>query len=479
MGRGSGARRDRSPRAIFSGYDATQRVQPLAGHPGTAGARLRRALRDALGLRSLAKRQRRGVRPQGRGAFTPLVAAAEHETECPRPAELQSRPWRHERGRLAARPRVSHRDCVSGLPAEPQRDRQGRDRRTGLRRRPAARRACTGSCSISAATCASAARCRALSESPLPGPIRNRRADRAGRGQGPRRRHQRQLPARVSDRRQVVFAYPRSPDRDARRPGGRRDGHRAAVGRRRRPGHDLQRARARGEPAAGPSRARRRMPDRRRRRADRPERRLAPLRGDRRDARSRWPGEEPSTAAKPESPRPASCRRLLAGTRTSSCVVNFEINRPDGQGRRYRRPYVAVWVENKDGLPGPQPHALGLDGRRRAVPVAARPEALVSGRPGTQAGRDEGPVLHDRPADPAAGQVQGHLGRQGRPRQARPSRRIHDLHRRRPRARDLSEHPQEVDSGATSRSPRSSRETSRSRRPRSSIAARARPKPSH
>ncbi len=32
-------------------------------------------------------------------------------------------------------------------------------------------------------------------------------------------------------------------------------------------------------------------------------------------------------------------------------VVNFEINQPEGQGRRYRRPYVAIWVENKDGFP--------------------------------------------------------------------------------------------------------------------------------
>jgi FAD:protein FMN transferase len=33
-------------------------------------------------------------------------------------------------------------------------------------------------------------------------------------------------------------------------------------------------------------------------------------------------------------------------------VVNFEINGPEGANmRRYRRPYVAVWVENKDGFP--------------------------------------------------------------------------------------------------------------------------------
>jgi thiamine biosynthesis lipoprotein ApbE len=32
-------------------------------------------------------------------------------------------------------------------------------------------------------------------------------------------------------------------------------------------------------------------------------------------------------------------------------AVNFEINQPDSAGRRYRRPYVAVWVENKDSFP--------------------------------------------------------------------------------------------------------------------------------
>lgn len=32
-------------------------------------------------------------------------------------------------------------------------------------------------------------------------------------------------------------------------------------------------------------------------------------------------------------------------------VVNFEINLPDGEGRRYRRPYVAVWVEDPRGFP--------------------------------------------------------------------------------------------------------------------------------
>ncbi len=32
-------------------------------------------------------------------------------------------------------------------------------------------------------------------------------------------------------------------------------------------------------------------------------------------------------------------------------LVNFEINRPADAGGRYRRPYVVVWVEDKDGRP--------------------------------------------------------------------------------------------------------------------------------
>jgi hypothetical protein len=32
-------------------------------------------------------------------------------------------------------------------------------------------------------------------------------------------------------------------------------------------------------------------------------------------------------------------------------VVNYEINRPEAEPGRYRRPFVAVWVEDKDGFP--------------------------------------------------------------------------------------------------------------------------------
>jgi thiamine biosynthesis lipoprotein ApbE len=35
---------------------------------------------------------------------------------------------------------------------------------------------------------------------------------------------------------------------------------------------------------------------------------------------------------------------------TYELLVNFEISGPAGNARRYRRPYVAVWVEDKDGL---------------------------------------------------------------------------------------------------------------------------------
>lgn len=53
--------------------------------------------------------------------------------------------------------------------------------------------------------------------------------------------------------------------------------------------------------------------------------------------------DEPAAKAQPEEGAPWGERYELA--------VDFEINRPDLAGQRYRRPYVAVWVENKDGFP--------------------------------------------------------------------------------------------------------------------------------
>ena len=48
------------------------------------------------------------------------------------------------------------------------------------------------------------------------------------------------------------------------------------------------------------------------------------------------------------APAPAAA---ATWNRDFELVVNFEINQPEGQGRRYRRPYVAIWVENKEGFP--------------------------------------------------------------------------------------------------------------------------------
>jgi thiamine biosynthesis lipoprotein ApbE len=55
--------------------------------------------------------------------------------------------------------------------------------------------------------------------------------------------------------------------------------------------------------------------------------------------------QEPKAKAKP-APAPAGG----SWGDTYEMRVNFEINGPEEESRRYRRPYVAVWVEDKDGL---------------------------------------------------------------------------------------------------------------------------------
>jgi len=50
-----------------------------------------------------------------------------------------------------------------------------------------------------------------------------------------------------------------------------------------------------------------------------------------------------AAVAPPEGPRPWGDEFEV--------VVDFEINRPEAEKGRYRRPYVAVWVEDKDGFP--------------------------------------------------------------------------------------------------------------------------------
>ena len=227
------------------------------------------------------------------------------------------------------------------------------------------------------------------------------------RGQGPVGRHQRELAARVPDRRPVVLAHLRSPVGPAGRARRRRDGHRRAVA---------------STPTPSPRSATCSSP---RRACGWPGRcpgvECLIVAKDGRTTRSdgwrRYERPRPAWLASADEPEAMPTRRP-GGTETADgrrrrpttspwnkdfeLVVNFEINHPEAEAGRYRRPYVAVWVEDKDGNLGPDPVALGLDGRRRAVPVDARPEALVCRRPGPQAPRQEGAVLHDRPADPAS-----------------------------------------------------------------------------
>ncbi len=79
---------------------------------------------------------------------------------------------------------------------------------------------------------------------------------------------------------------------------------------------------------------------------------------DRRMLRSaRWASyEDLALQASGNTPKPVDKTTTgAASSKTSGdsyeMLVTFEIRRPDGDTRRYRRPYVAVWIEDKDGFP--------------------------------------------------------------------------------------------------------------------------------
>ena len=60
----------------------------------------------------------------------------------------------------------------------------------------------------------------------------------------------------------------------------------------------------------------------------------------------------PETPAEKEAKKPAKKSRLsIPWDKELELLVNFEINQPGGGRGRYRRPYVAVWVEDDDGRP--------------------------------------------------------------------------------------------------------------------------------
>ena len=63
-------------------------------------------------------------------------------------------------------------------------------------------------------------------------------------------------------------------------------------------------------------------------------------------------GDEPRASAPragAKSDDPAKTEEKGTPWKDFEVVVNFEINRPETEGGRYRRPYVVVWVEDKDG----------------------------------------------------------------------------------------------------------------------------------
>ena len=89
--------------------------------------------------------------------------------------------------------------------------------------------------------------------------------------------------------------------------------------------------------------ARRRMPDRLGRRP-----RLARRRPAARDAAALKAARFPE-GRRAESRADGVCKIFWGDE--FELVVNFEINRPEAEKGRYRRPYVAVWVEDKEGFP--------------------------------------------------------------------------------------------------------------------------------
>jgi FAD:protein FMN transferase len=63
------------------------------------------------------------------------------------------------------------------------------------------------------------------------------------------------------------------------------------------------------------------------------------------------PGPQLALAEQPEPSQTSKTAGASPWNQEFELQVDFEINLPVGEGRRYRRPYVAVWVENQDGFP--------------------------------------------------------------------------------------------------------------------------------
>ncbi len=286
---------------------------------------------------------------------------------------------------LAARPGRRHGRATLGLPAQLQRDRQGVHRRAGLRRRR-----CRDGGGISGVLLNIGGDLRVRGDIARTIGIASPWADsesteplRLHRGQGPVGRHQRQLAARAVGSAASGTRTSSIPDRGCRSSA---SSSATVVAERAADADALAKVCNVLAPEEGLRLVRfaagGRMPDRREGRPGSAQRRLAA------------PGAAAAGCAGPRRRRKQACRRAKEGelgkarrthrrppspgTRNTSWSSTFEINQPDAEKGRYRRPYVAVWVEDKDGLSGPDAVALGLDGRIRAVSVAPRPEAVVS-----------------------------------------------------------------------------------------------------
>ena len=285
-----------------------------------------------------------------------------------------------------------------------------------------------------------------------PGRIRNRPANRAHRGEGPGRRHQRQLPARVSDRAvagTLISSIPGPESLPIEVAGATVD--RPAVGRCRRPGHDLQCASPRGEPAAGPVDSGRRMPDRRQsRRADHAERRMASIRRVPRPQLA-LAGAETSAAGIPRPARPAGGQSLMGpGVRAGGQLRDQS---PCGSGAAVPPALRGHLGREPDGFPVRNLTlwvSMGGAGPFQWLPDLKR---WYKCRPGSESRLTRKDMFFTiaRPTRPPGKYKVIWDGKddQGKP---VPSGRVHDLHRRGSRAWDLPEHPQGSDARRTSHS---------------------------
>ena len=66
---------------------------------------------------------------------------------------------------------------------------------------------------------------------------------------------------------------------------------------------------------------------------------------------ARYERPRPVALALADDPKPKEADDPDAWGNAFELAVSFEINRPEADGGRYRRPYVAVWVENKEEFP--------------------------------------------------------------------------------------------------------------------------------